>query len=135
MIPRLELRRWLADAEAQNATADRLVEVGRQLKALPFIERLRREVDALPSSDAAAVLGCAQCAMADPDGLAGMFSCLIDAAATDPYFRPALRNLTSAIHSGILLFETPVLSLFVSVLPADSLAAKRRGRDGARSIV
>ncbi|HEX9947844.1 MAG TPA: HEAT repeat domain-containing protein [Allosphingosinicella sp.] len=135
MMPRHELGRWLADPEAQDVTADRVIEVSKQLKALPFIERLRREIDGLPQSDAAALLDCARRAVADEAGLAAMFSLLVEAAAADPYFRPALRNLTSAIHAGILLFETPALSLFVSVLPADSLAAKRRGRDGARSIV
>lgn len=135
MMPRDELSRWLADHEAQDATAQRVIEVGKQLKAIPFIDRLRREVDAILPSDAGALLCCARRALADEDGQAEMFSCLIDAAAADPYFRPALRNLASAIHSGILLFETSALSLFVSVLPADSLAAKRLGRDGARSIV
>lgn len=135
MMPRSELSRWLGDARAQEATADRFVEVGRQLKALPFMERLRRSIDSVPQHDAEAVLGCARRAMADKDGLAEIFSCLVDAAAADPYFRPALRNVASAIHSGILLFEAPALTLFVSVLPADGLAAKRRGRDGARSIV
>jgi hypothetical protein len=135
MIPRPELSRWLADPKAQDATDDRLAEVGKRIKALPFIEAMRRDVDALPQHDTAGVLACAERAMADEEGLAQLFSCFIAAAAADPYFRPALRNVTSAIHAGILLFDTPALTLFVSVLPADALAAKRRGRDGARSIV
>ena len=135
MIPRHELSRWLADPQAQDATAERFVEVGKQLKALPFIARLRSEVEAQPQDDPKAILACAGRAMADGEGLAQIFSCLVQAAAADPYFRPALRNVTSPIHSGILLFDTPALTLFVAVMPAEGLAAKRRNRDGARSIV
>lgn len=135
MRPRYELSRWLADPKAQEITAGHVVEVGNRLKALPFIERLRERIDRLPGSDAAALLECARRALDDEDGLAEMFSCLIDAAAADPFFSPALRNASTALHSGILLFDAPALSLFVSVLSVDSLAAKRLGRDGARSIV
>jgi hypothetical protein len=135
MMPREELSRWLADPEAQEATTARFAGVSSQLKALPFMARLRREIDALPLADAASVLGCARTAMMDGDGLGQVFSCLIEAAAADPYFRPALRSLTSEIHSGILLFDTAELTLFVSVMPADGLAAKRCSRTGRRSIV
>lgn len=135
MIPREELSRWLADPEAQNTTAQRLAGVSRQLKQLPFMQRLHRELDALPQPSASCVLACARRAMLDEAGLAEMFSCLVNAAAADPYFRPSLRSLTSAIHSGILLTHTADLTLFVSVRPAEGLAAKRRSRDGQRSIV
>ena len=135
MIPRQELSRWLADPQAQDATSDRFSDIARKVKALPFVERLREELDSLSQPSAADVLACAQRAMEDEDGLAEMFSCLIQAAADDPYFRPALRNVSSEIHSGILLFDTAGLTLFVAVLPADGLAAKRRARDGARSMV
>ncbi|HEY0149669.1 MAG TPA: HEAT repeat domain-containing protein [Allosphingosinicella sp.] len=135
MMPREELRRWLSDPRAQNATLDLFSEVSAELKALPFVRGLRESLEALPQPRAADVLACAERAMADEQGLADLFSHLIGAAATDPFFRPALRSLSSPIHSGILLVETPALLLFAAVMPADALAAKRLGRDGARSIV
>ena len=135
MMPREELSRWLADPQAQAATADRFPVVSRQLKALPFMERLRREVDAVPRGDAASALNCARRAMPDENGLTEVFSCLAEAAAGDPYFRPALRSVASEVHTGILLFDTAELTLFVSVISAEGLAAKRRSRVGARSIV
>lgn len=135
MMPREELSRWLADPDAQEATTERFAAVSRRLQALPFVEGLRREIEALPHPSAQSVLDCARRTMLDEDGLAEMFSCLIQAAAADPYFRPGLRSLTSEIHTGILLFDTAKLMLFVSVMPAEELAAKRRTGVGRRSIV
>ncbi|HEY7810160.1 MAG TPA: HEAT repeat domain-containing protein [Allosphingosinicella sp.] len=135
MMPREELSRWLADPQSQNATTDRLADVSGRLKALPFVQRLRSEIEALNQPGADFVLGCAQRAMDDEQGLGEIFTCLIEAAAADPYFRPSLRSLASEIHTGILLFDTAELTLFISVMPAESLAAKRRSRDGRRSIV
>lgn len=135
MIPREELSRWLADNAAQDATAERFLSVATRLKSLRLLKHLRSNLDALPSFDAEAVLACARMAMMDEDGLEEIFACLIEGAADDPFFRPAMRNVASEIHSGILLFDTPELTLFLSVMPAEGLAAKRLGRDGRRSIV
>jgi hypothetical protein len=135
MIPREELSRWLADPQAQETTTGRFEGVSQRLKALPLMKRLQTDVGALSTPSAADVLACARTAMGDEEGLAEIFACLSSAAAADPYFRPALRSLTSEIHTGILLFDSPELTLFVSVMPAEGLAAKRRSRDGARSIV
>jgi len=135
MLPREELSRWLANPEAQNETTGRFADVSRLFTTLPIVERLRRDVDALSRPTATSLLACAQRAMLDEDGVGQMFSCLIQAAAADPYFRPALRSLASEIHTGILLFESAQLTLFVSVMPAEGIATKRRSRDGARSIV
>jgi hypothetical protein len=135
MVPREELSRWLADPKIQHETISRFADVAKRFRTLPIIERLGREVEALTEPNATSLLACAQKAMLDEDGVGEMFSCLIEAAAADPYFRPALRSLASDIHTGILLFESPQLTLFVSVMPAEGIATKRRNRDGARSIV
>jgi HEAT repeats len=134
MIPRDELSRWLTDPEAQDATADRFPGVSRQIKALPFMERLRKDIDASPH-DAASALACARRAMLDEEGLAEVFSRLAGAAAADPYFRPAMRSVASEVHTGLILFDTAELTLFAAVMPAEGLAAKRNSRVGPRSIV
>jgi hypothetical protein len=135
MMPRPELRRWLSDAAAQRATADSVVAVGKQLKTLPFIRQLHREVDALSDGTADAALACARRAMADEDGLAQVFSHMVEAAAADPYYRPIMRSVSTPLHSGIMLFDHRALNLYVSIIPAEALAAKRLARDGSRSIV
>ena len=135
MIPRKELKRWLAGADAQDATAARLGDVAKRLKALPLLQHLRDALDGLAEPDAAAVLACARRAISDEAGIAQIMACLIEAAAADPFFRPAVRSVATDIHSGLLLFETPILTLFLSVMPPEGLAAKRLERDGQRSIV
>ena len=135
MIPREELRGWLDDTAAQEATAERFLEVAIRLRALRPLKQLRADLDDLPCLEATAVLDCARAAMMDQTLLEETFACLVEAAAADPFFRPMMRNVATDIHSGILLFDTPQLTLFLSVMPAESLAAKRLGRDGRRSIV
>jgi hypothetical protein len=60
---------------------------------------------------------------------------LIASAAGDPFFRPLMRSIHSDINSGILLFEAPELTIMLSILPADALAAKRVSASGPTSIV
>lgn len=135
MIPREELTRWLGDPGAQDASTRHVEIVTKRLKALRLFTRLRGDLDALPRRTAPSILGCAGEAMEDEDGLREIFSCLIEAAAADPFFRPALRNVSSELHSGLLLFDTPDLTIFAAVIPVEALAAKRLGRRGGRSII
>jgi hypothetical protein len=105
------------------------------LKALPFFAALDRALDGLVRPGAAEILECARSALAGELAIREAFACLIGGAGCDPYFRPALRTINSAIHSGILLFDRPELTVFLAVLPADALAAKRAARSGPASIV
>ena len=135
MIPREELSLWLADGRAQQSTLERMERVTRHLKTLSFYRRLEAALADLPNCTASKILGCAQRAMEDENALHEVFTCLIEASAEDPYFRPALRNISTDLQAGILLFETADLSVSLSVLSPDALAAKRTGPAGARSIV
>ena len=73
--------------------------------------------------------------MADTEQLDALISCLVRAAAANPFFRPVMRSVRTNVHEGLLLFDTPLLTLFLSVMPADSLAAKRMAASGSSSIV
>jgi hypothetical protein len=46
-----------------------------------------------------------------------------------------LRNVSSELHSGFLLFDRPELTLFAAVMPAENIATKRLTGEGRRSIV
>jgi hypothetical protein len=134
MIPREELRHWLGDTGAQEATAHRYVECAKRLKSLPLLHRLRSELEKSGSA-VPAVLACARRALTDEEGLEEIFACLLEGAREDPFFRPALRSVATDIHAGILLYDAPELTLFASVMTAEAIAAKRLARDGRRSIV
>ena len=59
---------------------------------------------------------------------------LIDCSRTDPFFLPPLHPLTSEVHSGLLLFQHPELSVGMGVTGLDVLAAKKAFRRGPASI-
>jgi hypothetical protein len=110
-------------------------EAARRFKQLPYLDGLRSALAELPEITAANVLACAEQAMKDTEQLDALISWLIDAAAVDPFFRPAMRSVKSNVHEGLLLFDTPLLTLFLSVMPADMLAGKRLASAGSTSIV
>jgi hypothetical protein len=135
MIPREELTHWLGDRRAQAATAAHIQQVTERLKALPFFQRLRTQLEVQSQDDAAGVLACARDAMGDEAALEEVMDCLVGAAAADAFFRPACRTVNTEVHSGLLLLDTPLLTLFLAIFPVDTLAAKRRSRPDADSIV
>jgi hypothetical protein len=135
MIPGEDLARWLRDDAGQARTIGRIDEVSRRLKALPFFGRLAGALDDLARPGAREILAAARLALADGQAIGEAFATLVDGARDDPYFRPPLRNINSEIHSGILLFDRPELTVFLAVLPAEALAAKRIARTGPASIV
>jgi hypothetical protein len=135
MIPREELRRWSASREAQAATLARMEDAGRRLKGLPFVQRLRDGLDRLGDRSGEAIMNVAAEVMDDGAALEQSLATLLTSAVDDPFFRPLLRSIHSDINSGILLFEAPELSVMLSILPADALAAKRVAAAGPTSIV
>jgi hypothetical protein len=56
------------------------------------------------------------------------------AAASDPFFRPPLRQMHSSVHLGLLLLDSAKLSILLSITRPDALAAKRISRIGPASI-
>ncbi|HZG08101.1 MAG TPA: HEAT repeat domain-containing protein [Allosphingosinicella sp.] len=135
MIAREELRFWTGNPEAQAETMGKVEEAARRLKTTPFVERLKECTKTLVQPSGAAILAAAAQVLDDEEGLAESFACLVEAAAQDPFFRPALRSIHSEMNSGILLLDRPELSVVLSILPADALAAKRMRRCGPASIV
>jgi hypothetical protein len=135
MIPREELRRWSLDRDAQAATLERIEDASRRMKALPFLQRLRQSMERLSERSGPAIMDAAAEALDDAPALQESFGCLVEAAAHDPFFRPALRSIHSDINSGILLFDSAELNVVLSILPVDALASKRTGAAGPASIV
>jgi hypothetical protein len=134
MISQEALSAWLGDRAAQAATMAKVTEFGRAYHALPEMAALERELDRLRPPRVVDILEAARRALARP---AWFESCLVPAfraALADPYFRPTLRNASTDTLSGLWLFDNPLLSLFVAVVPVDRLAAKKMGRRGGASI-
>ena len=135
MKPRKEMRRWLGDTAAQAATFGAIEETMRRLQSLPFMTRLRSELDDTPGDDAEAALAAVARALGEGERLEEALACLVEAAAADPFVRPALRSIHGEVNTGIVLFEHRRVTLVLACVPAEALAAKRARRAGPASIV
>lgn len=135
MIASDELSAWLGDRKAQGDTARASEAVARRLRRLPCLQRLSGALEAARHEGPEAVLALAQAFVATPGAIAEVVGMLIAAAAEDPYFRPDLGLMSSAVHSGLLLIDHPALHLTLGLMSADAIAAKRAERRGGASLV
>lgn len=134
MIAGDELTAWLRDRKAQRQTAEARDEVARRLRRLPCLQRLRDELEKARHQGADAVLTLAEAFVATPGAIPHLLGVLIAAAGDDPYFRPHFDVAAGEVHSGLLLFDRPALSLTLGIMSADAIAAKRAERKGGASL-
>ncbi|HET9637957.1 MAG TPA: HEAT repeat domain-containing protein [Allosphingosinicella sp.] len=134
MIAGNELADWLRDRQAQRNTGETMEEVARRLRHLPCLERLHDGLDLARSKGVEAVLALAETFVATPGVISEVLGVLIAAARHDPYFRPHFDVASSEVHSGLLLFDRPALSLTLAVMSADAIAAKRAERKEGASL-
>ncbi|HEU0099796.1 MAG TPA: HEAT repeat domain-containing protein [Allosphingosinicella sp.] len=134
MIAGDELAAWLRDRRAQSDTGEAMAEVAARLRRLPCLERLGAELERARYEGAEAVLALADAFVGTPGALTQVLGALIGAAAQDPYFRPDFPVASSEVHSGLLLFDRPALTLTLGVMSADAIAAKRAERKGGASL-
>ncbi|MET1111484.1 MAG: HEAT repeat domain-containing protein [Allosphingosinicella sp.] len=134
MIAGNELARWLRDRKAQRETGETMEEVAGRLRRLPCLERLGDGLEFAQSQGMEAVMALAETFVAAPGAIAEVLEVLVAAARDDPYFRPHFDVESSEVHSGLLLFDRPALSLTLAVMRADAIAAKRAERKGGASL-
>jgi hypothetical protein len=135
MIAGDELGAWLRNRRAQHETAETVGEVARRLRRLPSLARLDEALETARHGGADEVLALAGAFVAAPGAIEEVLDVLIAAAGADPYFRPHFDIASSEVHSGLMLFDRPELSLTLAVMSADSIAAKRAERKGGASLI
>jgi hypothetical protein len=135
MIAGEELAAWLRNRRAQHDTAKTVEEVARRLRRLPGLIRLNDALDTARHRGADEVLALAGAFVGAPGAIEEVLDVLIAAVVDDPYFRPHFDIASSEVHSGLLLFDRPELSLTLAVMSADSIAAKRAERKGGASLI
>lgn len=134
MIVGEALAAWLGDKNARIETMARVEEYAGRIKTSELVEELDSALAGADPKRAESILT-AVAAVLERPGVAGLaIDAAIAAAAADPFFRPALRNASTEVLSGLWLFERPLISVFLAVLPPEALAAKRTFREGAASI-
>lgn len=134
MIAGKELSAWLRNRGAQRETAGTMEEVSRRLGALPCLKHLQEGLERIADPSADGVLDLAATFVATPGAIGEVLDVLIEAARRDPFFRPHFDAASSEVHSGLLLFDRPALSLTLGIMSADAIAAKRAERQGGASL-
>lgn len=134
MIAGAALAAWLADRDGQKKSHARLQAVARQWGSHALMTDIEQRLALLSERTSAAVLDAARTFMDRDDDIALMVADFIAASRADPFFRPPLQPVASEVHSGLLLFHNPDLSIVLGVSALDMLAAKKTGSRGATSI-
>jgi len=128
------LNAWLMSQHAQAEAASGMEDFAREFRQLPALVALGREVDTGEAAGVEAILAAARRFLQRDQDIESCVEMMIAAAAGDSFFRPTLRLATSEVHSGLLVFDRPCLSIQVAIMPVDALAAKRTYRTGRASI-
>jgi hypothetical protein len=129
------LREWLGDATAQAVTLGGMQGAARAIQTQPEMARLLAAVDEVRAQGAEAVLALARAFLAEPAAIDGAIELMARRAAEDPYYRPHFRLASSEVHAGLLLVDTPALTVMLAAMDADAIASKRARRRGGASIV
>jgi hypothetical protein len=134
MIAGAELAAWLNDRARQTQSREAARKIAQNWAARPIVSKLRAELDTMPVRNAENVMSAAQRFMERRDEIEALLGELIGAASAEPCFGPPFFTVSSDIHSGLLLFEHPDLSIAIGVTSPDALAAKKSGKRGPTSI-
>jgi len=134
MIPGPVLAAWIADREAQRRSYGRVDACAQRWSVHPLLDRIGREVSGLAPRTPDNLLAAARRFMDNTDDIDAMLGEFIATSRIDPFFRPPLPPITSEIHSSLLLYHHPDLSIDLGVSGVDDLAAKKSGRRGPASI-
>ena len=98
-----------------------------------MMNELAREL-ARPERTPETVLAAARRFIDRTEDIDALIAELIASSRADPFFRPPLHPVSSDIHTGLLLFHEPELSIVLGVSGVDMLAAKKSAKRGATSI-
>jgi hypothetical protein len=134
MIAGTALAAWLADRDAQKRSHAAVEACARHWSRQPLMTEIERGLAELDEKTPAAVLGVARAFMDRVEDVERLIRDFLAASARDPFFRPPFHPMSSDIHSGLLFFHNPDLSIALGTTGVDMLAAKKAGPRGATSI-
>ncbi|MDT9600465.1 HEAT repeat domain-containing protein [Sphingosinicella rhizophila] len=134
MIASETLAAWLFDPARQLATGKSVIAFARKWQDHPLVRSLKQEIDALPVKTAAALVAAAGRFMGEEAEFESLLRDIIANSKADPFFRAPFRLVSNDIHSGLLLFDDPALSISLGVIGLDALAHKKLSEDGGSAI-
>jgi HEAT repeat protein len=128
------LAKWLSDEEGQRRTAAAIETSAAVLRQSPFLTGLKSALPAAASAGAAEALAVAREFLGKTHEIEAALRPIIQAARSDPYYRPPLKPVSGPVREGLLLLDHPALSILLALVRPDTLAAKRTQRMGPASI-
>jgi len=134
MIVGKALAGWLADEKEQARRTAETEDFARRFQAIPARAALEEGLRGAETGGADEILELARTFLEDDSGIRECVDEMIGAASRNPYFQPTLRTASTALHSGLLLYDGPRLTIMLAVMGPDAIAAKRVFRQGGASI-
>ncbi|HEV2817371.1 MAG TPA: HEAT repeat domain-containing protein [Allosphingosinicella sp.] len=134
MIASAALAAWLADRNRQYQSHVAIEALARDWSRHRLVTGLMRRLSQLPDRSDGAIIEAARGFFDDEDGIAELVGSLIAASRRDLFFRPPFQPMISEIHSGLLLFHNPFLSIALGVSGIETLAAKKTASRGGSVI-
>lgn len=134
MKPGETLAGWLSDGARQERTHQAALDLARRWSQHRLFRLLDEQLDAARPGSVDDVLVAAAGFMDRRLEIELLISELVEAARADPFFAAPLRPASSEISAGFELYAHPSLTLTLSVMSVDGLAAKRVGASGAASL-
>jgi HEAT repeats len=136
MIASEKLAAWLGSREQQSASHAAVARFVDEWSGGPLMCQLDRELALMTQKTPQAVIAAARRFLDRVEDIEGLIAALIARSAADPFFLPPMHPVTSELHSGILLFHRPELSIAFGVSTIDMMAGKKAGpRRAPGSIV
>lgn len=134
MIPNPSLSAWLDDRASQRRSFAGVQRFVANWSGAPLMGQLHRELETTETRSADAVMTAARRFFDRAGELGELVEALVEGCRSDPFFLPPLHPIASEIHSGLLLFDHPLLAIGFGVTGVDMLAAKKAHRSGPGSI-
>jgi hypothetical protein len=135
MIVDEELKAWTANHAAQRATQRTVNAFAHDWGLGPVHTRFDEVMASLPRpTTAEAVADAVAGLFADDSWVDALVAALAARMQADPFFDPPFRNLSSDLHSGLLVFEDERVSIAAGVTSALQMAAKKNRPRSATSI-
>lgn len=125
MIASDKLAAWLGSREQQirsHAAVEQFVD---EWSGGALMGQLEQELTFMPERTPQAMLAASRRFLDKMDDIEGMIAALIERSRADPFFLPPMTPLTSDLHSGLVLFHRPDLSIVFGVSSIEMMAGKK----------
>lgn len=129
-----QLQQWLSDRERQRETQRAIDGFAQRWNGGVVQSRFDAAMAELSDDSAESVAAAARALLADDLWLDTLIGGLAERMRQDPFFEPPFRALNGDVHSGLIVFSDPRLSIGAGVVDVTQLAARKLSGRSAASV-